>query len=737
MSITYSAGAGTTVTEFAFDCTLGDQAQQTGNNTVVVPNVISGTGTNGQIGTKFSSFVGRLIIIQIAGTQQIRMVTAEAAGTSSTRILTVNENWTSNPVSGNTLHAFYDVDDIETGGAGGGVALSTKTGLYEFSNKLTIGDGTLVTGLQINTGIGYESNDGGATLQNIVKNNGYLYLGYLQAGNPVAGGINTFYNNGANEPTWQWQSGSKGLIADSLLWGQLAYALFYECASGSAVIFNNSKLINLSYASTFFGATLLNCSILGRAATTELIRLSSTSTVNGLYLVRTGGLATASGDTSTESITVKNAVWISNAYYISVNSNKTWYIINPSWLVSTYTDLNWLTSTANYVYDQRSIDAIVQKPDGTKLQNANVLIYENAQLDDLVLETYTNSSGIATGAFTYKKHSTNSATLTYGGHALRVDCWGYVPYISTQISTSYFNGTVVLNTDNNITASSQSSALSSGSGITWNKDTNPSSAIKFTGGSGTLSVGNTVTQATTGASGIVTKIVDGDSTAGTVHLKTRNATAFSNGYGLSNGSGWTATYTNDSQQNFTIWIDANSLSMQTVYDYLAALTSQTTLSATGELIHEWGRDSQVRAFYLGQDGFYTERSYGKGVFVTNYGVGTLDYFTDDNGNTLSVAQSVTLTIKCVDKFNNPINGIRCYIEDGDNEIVLLNKESANVGGNDGITEEPYFYYGTPVDVIVRLRKSPVGGTRYLPFDTVGTIEGNFNLTVVMYEDTNI
>lgn len=730
MSISYGASPGTIVTEFAADETLGSQSQQTGNNTVVVSNTISTAPPgNGQIGTKFPSYVGRLCIINIAGTPQVRMVTAEVAGTTTTRILTVNENWATNPVSGDTIHVFYDVDDIETGGVSGGINLNVRTGLYELTNKLTIGDGSLRTGLQINTAIGLESNDGGATLSHIVKNLGYFYMGYAQAGTPLAGAINTFVNNAVNEPSWQWQSGAKGKIYDSLLWSQLNYSLFYECAVGSAVEFVNSKLIKLSYASTFFGATLTNTSISGNAAAAELIRLSSTTTVNGLVLVKTGGLATASADTTIETVTARGVVFVGNYYLISVNSNKTWKLINPVWQATTYTDFNWLTSTANYVYDQRSIDAIVQTADGTKIQNANVIVYENTVLADLVLETYTTALGVAAGVFTYKLHSTNSSTVTYGGHALRVDGWLYFPFIQAQVSTDYFNGTVVLAPDPAISQTNQATALSDGSTVTWNQDANASSIIAYTGGSGTLAVGSTVTQATSGATGVVTQIADGNSTAGTVHLKSRNGTAFASTYGLS-ASGWSATYTAASEKRYSIWIDGKTLSMQVVHDYLAALTAQTTLSATGELIHEWGKQYQARALYKGSAGFYTGRSGTLGVFVTNFGAGTIAYFTDDAGGTWVPPTSVTLSVTVKDATTGAaVSGATVFLRKVVGDAYVLDA----VTGGSGVVTAPYAYVGSEAIYgrVVKGTSSPL----YQPAPLSGTIESSgFSQTSFLIRD---
>jgi hypothetical protein len=645
VAITYGAGPGTVITSFAMNETLGDQSQQSGDNTVVVSDDISTIG-NGQIGTGFPTYVGRLILIELGATEQYRMVVSQAAGTGNTIILTVGEDWDSNPAQNDTIHVSYNLDDIETGGAGGGIGLNSKSGLYELTNDLTIGNATDPAGLTM-TGLssGVEHDDTGSTLQNFVKNNGYMFAGFTQGGVSANGAIMTWVNNSAGEPSWRIESGGKVLLYGSLIWGQLV-AVYWECANGSDAQFIDTRILSASYASEFFDATLLSVEIDGRGATTELIRFDAGTTVLGLILMATAGLTTASGDTTTESITARDVVFIDNIDNLVINSNKTWYLINPVWTVTTYNDalLNWLTTTANYVYDQRSIDVLAQEADGTVIPNAVVVVHENTTLDDLVLETFTDSNGIAAGVFTLYLHSTGSSTTTYGGHSLRVDAWSYFPFIATQVSTEAFDSVVVLNPDSNIQAASQAAALTAGSGITWNEDTNPSSIISYTAGTGTLSVGNTVTGGTSGADGIVTKIVSGDSSAGTVHLKTRDAVDFSGTETLSNGAGWSATLTNGSQQDFSIWIDGDAKSLQTIHDYLAALTSETTLSATGELIHEWGRDSQARALYIGVDGFTTERSYGLGVFITDYGAGTIDYFTDDAGGTWTPPATTTVTL---------------------------------------------------------------------------------------------
>jgi len=679
---------------------LGSQSQQTGNNTVVVSNTIQLLPQYYLfIGTKYTTYVGRCLVLNPSGTPttQRRVVISQANGTGNTKILTVNRDWDTNPAqTTDSLYVCYDMDDLETGGSNTGVALGARTGTYDWTGVLNIGDGTQYAGLYMGAGEGADIYDNGSTNSLIVKNNARLDMGYRNSsGAFVSGGICLYTHNTAGEPMVQFQSGAKGEIIDALHWGMLV-SMFLENAAGSAITYRGTKFLSATYGTTFFGSSLYDCSVGGRSGASEYIRFNANSTVDGLILEKTAGI-TGTNDTSTETITLRDVVFVNNLAFIILNSNKTFYVINPTWTATTYSNFTWTTSTANYVYDQRSIDAVVQQATGTAIANANVLVYENTTLADLVLETYTNGSGVAAGVFTYKKHSTNSSTVTYGGHAIRVDCWLYLPYAAAQTSTSYFNGTVVLIPDAGIVQTVQATALTDGSGITWNKDTNASSIIEYTAGTGTLSVGNTVTQATSGATGVVTKIVDGDSTAGTVHLKSRNGTAFSGTYGLS-ATAWSATYTASTEQRFAIWIDGNSKSLQTIYDYLAALTAQTTLSATGELIHEWGKQYQVRALYSGASGFYTERSGTLGVFITNAGSGTVQKYTDDAGVTWTPPTSGTLTVTCKNASGFAIEGVRVRIETTGGVLI---SEGSTIGS--GVFTDSYLGIDQAVYVVVRLK----------------------------------
>lgn len=806
MGITYGAGPGSVVTSYAMNETLSDQSQQSNDNTVVVSDDI-GTAGNGQIGTKYATYVGRKVIIELDETdEQERMVISQVAGTGNTIILTVHEDWDVNPVSGDTIHVMYNVDDIETGGAGGGIGLSSKTGLYELSNVLTVGNGTDPAGLLLHDGTALECDDRGADISFQISAEGRFDVGYMAAGQPVNGGVITAYNNTDDERWMYWAASSKGHVNDCLFWSQLKCLDFINL-NNCHVVFRKVKILFGTTGMELMDSEYYDCTIQGKpGVSNQVIRIDADTVIERMVAISMTWFTTAVSSSTTETLTLRDVVFISMTRFINIAANKTWDVINPVWSVveSDQTSLLF-TDTSGVVNERYSIDAIVSEADGTAIQNAVVVIYENTTLADLVLELVSDSDGIVADSWVYKKYvyltSTTMTVTTYGGHALRSDCWLFQPFVASQVASEKFEGGITLLPDNNIAQTTQATAKAAGdpfvdsysesnqssnvrvsggwynsagqtftsgaatkvlskakfyvkkvgsptgtaiaelyatsggvptgsalatsetidvstfgtthslkelifldeyemaastlyciaitytggggtdyldvglddttpthagvgyretsgwyaaggdvcfylevAGIVWNEDTNPSSIIAFTGGSGTLAVGDTVTGGTSGADGVVTKIMAGNSVAGTIHLKTRDAVDFSGTETLSNGSGWTATLTSGSQQDFSIWIDGNDLSFQAIYDYLAALTSETALSATGELIHEWGRDSQGRALYFGASGFYTDRSYGKGIFITKFGAGVLDVFTDDAGGTISfTSYTQTLT----------------------------------------------------------------------------------------------
>jgi len=666
MAITYAAQTGTQITtslvgvntlltqtgaatnEIYIAATGGTTAPSTADDY----NANVGTGTNGLGDT----YVGRIIVVRKGtATQEIRIINAATYATN-VQTLTINEQWLIQPATAEAYDVCYEPGDIEDGGAGGGINLNSKTGLYELSNTLTVNS----TGfMQIANGNALELDDDGANVSVIIQSGGYYMAGLEASGAYISGGIMPSYNNSTGEPSTQVQSGGWAFIYDTLIWAQLVGQQF-ECADGSNGHFYRVKWLNMTDELHLFDAEVRDSSASGKAATTDIVRFDAGSDVIGLVLSNVSQ-ADTTATTTTETIVLRDVLFTNVINYITIRDNKTWEMLNPVWPVIDHTDFDETNVTATAaINDRTTVDTVVQEADGTKLQNALVNIYTHEQsidggaatsVGDLHLELVTDVDGIAGDSFIYTAYNwtTGAGTNTvYSGHALQAGKWLYSPFVATQSSADEFDGTIVLAADPDIVQTTQATALTAGAGITWNEDTNPSEIFDFTLGSGTLLVGMELTFAPSGAIGTITVSLDGDSVAGTLHLSTRNATAIANGDTFSRTGGtagtFSGTYTNDTKQPFAIYMDGNSLSYQTIYDYIAAKMTETTLSADGELFWEWCRDIQTQPLYSTGSSFYTEQSGSKGIIIVNTGAGTIDYFTDDTGTTWVPPTSYTLTM---------------------------------------------------------------------------------------------
>lgn len=857
MAITYSSPNGTIITSAAMDETLGDQSQQTGNNTVVVSDDIVTAG-NGQIGTN-TAYDTRLIIIdQGLSSEQIRMCISDVAGTGNTRILTVHEDWDTNPAQNDTIHVAYQMDDIENGGASGGVTFTARSGLYDFTNTLTIGNATDFAFLQLCFSESMIINDSKATSspEFIVENNGWFQVGYLHAGQAINGGYISGDNDADGEEIWDILDGGYLFLYDLVfknVLNDLKWEIVYAASPvASKVSTKDLKFYQAAYNVNLSYGTWDAIKWTGASNANDYVRITDDTTIIDWILISTNGFHTIDGDTNTETVIVRDVLFVDNSTLITVNSNKTWDVINPTWSVDTFShdDILFLTATSNSVNEKYSLDLIVQQTDGTKLQDTVAVIYEGTQ-DDLVQELVSGSTGLIAGSWIYRtmidaqtgpaaaevteittvadvsgtlsgtcwhldqpsggyyvwydngvptdpapasrtgiqvsylenddantiasgtsvaidavtgfgaSYAANVVTVTndnngfaddaqngspssgfsflvttdgenislgvtlYSDHAYRVDKWLYLPFAAALTSDEALVSTVTLISDGNISETTQSTALAAGSAVDWHEDTYPSSIIDYTAGNGTVVAESSIIGLTSTASGIATEIMSGDSTAGTVHLKDRNAVDFSDGETVSGtGTGWSATYTASTQQDFSIWVDGGNTDLQVIHDYFAAHTSQTTLSGLGELIHEWGRDEQTRAIYKTGSNFYTEQSYSKGIIIVDYGAGSISYFTDDTDVTWTPPAQVTLSIKVIDEDQVDIENAWCYIEDS-SQVELMNEQSLG----DGTASEGYTYTGDE-SVLVRVRKYGYKAGR-----TSATIPGGgLNLTITLIAD---
>jgi hypothetical protein len=660
MAITYSAGTGTIITSYAGNGTITGATA----NTVTVGSTLANSN-NGQIGTAKPGYTGRLIIIDLdQPTEQTRFVTSES-GTGPVT-LTLSEDFTTTPSSGDTYHVFYVLDDITT--VNNAVNLNSKTGLYEFSRVLSIGpSGGGSAGLCVLDGEGVEHDDNGNSASVVINTGGRYQYGLLQGGKGIRGGIGVFYNNTKGEPSVTIIQLGDFLSYGATWWSQRV-ALNFVGPQG-----RDNSFVSLSDEFNLSNTSFSNSSILGRGDADEYSTYAGTSNVTFTELVFANNAGVRlSGGLGTPTVTFAQCTWAGTSDFITFDAvSRVAHVVDPTWAVTSHTDLVFNQVSGTACSERTSYRVLVQDGSASAIANANVIIDEDLTLQDLVIEDVSDGTGLAEGSFEYKRY-VSTGTTTRGTHSLRVDGWTYYPFVAPITSNEPFSSTISLSEDTAITETVQSTAISTGASVTWNQDTNPSSIIEWSGGSGTLSVGDTIT-ASGGATGVVTEILSGDNTAGEAHLETRNGTAFANTNTLANGSGWTANYVADSEQRFTIWIDgASSVTYRQLYDYLAALTAQTTLSATGELIHEWGKGNQPRALYSGDGNlFNTVRSGTEGVAVVNVldGGGNLDYLRADDGTFWTPPTTYDLTV----------TGVL-----GNSEIRVYEYPSRFSGGNDSI-----------------------------------------------------
>lgn len=740
MAITYGASAGTKLLSAAMDEALGSQIQQTGNNTVVVSDLLSVIG-NGNIGSGTlgvgDSYLKRRVIINIGGTEQERKVIADVAGTGTTRILTVHEDWDVNPVSTDTIHVSYQLADILEGGAGGGISFATKTGLWTLTRILTIGNGIDIAFLAMDSGEALEQADRSAADSFLVENNGYFRLGYYSGGQAISGGVMAITAATNDEPAQTFAAGSNVAILDSLIWAQVAN-LSQISSPTAKVVYEKTKLLKATLELELYGDTLKDVVIAGSGGATEKVLVDANTVMDGAVISDVNRVIATGGTPS-----LKNATFVGVPDYVEVNGGGL-VLVNVSWDVLDYTDLTF--TTGHLVYEDSSLDVKVQKADGTVLPDSVVSMYEGLNGDGLfqIPSSYaviSDASGEVSGSFAAKLH-TNAATTLYGNYALQIGKWLYLSFVAAQDAATKFDGPIVLSIDQNIIETNQANALANGSGITLNEDTNPSEIIEFNTGSGTLADGMIITFAPSGAVGTITTLMSGDSVAGEMHLNARNAVAIANGDTFSRTGGtagtFSGTYVADSAQKFTKWIDGQSKSYQQIYEYFAAVTTDVAADFSittyiGRLILEWCRDQQAQLLYNTGSSFKTERSYGKGVVIVNAGAGSIDYFTDDAGLQWTPPSSVTLAITVSDKKTLlPILNAQTSIHLKDSPFTELLNVDTNASG---LATSAYTGV-TPVDIVWKSRKSEVtDDPRYYAKSGLGTIESNgFTLDVALEQN---
>lgn len=380
--------------------------------------------------------------------------------------------------------------------------------------------------------------------------------------------------------------------------------------------------------------------------TTASFTIVNPKTIEGsrFNILQSNGF-TSRNDSSIETLTVSDHDFTTLERYLYVYAKKTWNIIDPTWAVITgnQTKITFAINDDNSVNELYSLNLTVQEPDGTLLQNAYTYVYEGLLNQNLPSNNRqaTNISGFATSNILTRIFTDNAGTslnvVSYGEFALKVYKYTYFPFVGSLTVNQQLNQTTTLTVDSGISEPVQATAITSGSGIVVTEHTTqPLKVINYDGGTIAFADNDVVIGQTSGAQGTIREII-GDTASGTLVLHSWNGTNFTNDenlqvssttYAISNISG-----TGSFNQNYRWEIQCNSLSLQIVYNYLAAKMAEATPDAIFIDAIEWGEAEQSQLLYTGANGYFTERnvSLTQGVWLSRRGVGTIAYMTSDAG----------------------------------------------------------------------------------------------------------
>ena len=737
MAITYSAGAGTTVTTSAKNGTV---KSFTGGKVRLQDPI--GTANNGNLMAS-PTYVSRLIYISGGtGVGQTRFITGQTTGLGDGDDvdLDVSEPWETNPDGTSTYELSYIVEDCATLA---GLAYVTRSGFWEWKRRCTInGSGTFAWLFLAGDKTTEWYDNSSTTVGSMnVASNGRLDSGYDQAGASVFGNANVGTNAVAGELALGVSSGGFTRLYDFALYCTVQNNLISHAGTS---IWAKGKTQTCSYVTLLGGTmTISGWTFSGAGTTNDTIRIEDTITINSMVMEGMYGFESLD-DTLTETLEVRNCAFVNSAgRSIRVHDDKTWNMVNPVGLAGNSTEISFEVDDLNEVNKLFSLAITVTEPDGTEIVDADCYVYEGLLNQDLPTANRvdTDSNGVASTDVLVEKYTFPSSvftTTTSGDHALKVYEWLKTPFVTALVPDFTVTGGlsvgVTLIADPNIVQTTQATAITAGSGITIERPTNPTTLLSYDTGTIAFAVGNTVTGLSSGATGIVTEVTEGDTTSGRIHLRARNSTAFTAGEQLQVSAVTNAQATNPLVAlDYSTHIDCNALSLQTVYDYWAARQAEDTIGADGITSLEWGEGEHAQIVFAdGGGAFRTERNVGltDGVFLSDRGAGSITYMTNDGGTQYTPPTSVTLSVTVLDSSGTPVATAQVAIYDSSN-VQLMNEDT----NGSGIATEPY-NYTSPEAVTWRVRKTSPGTTRYLPNDGSGTITAaGFSTTVTLNVDS--
>lgn len=725
MAITTNATTGLIVTTAAKNGTLPGQTPA-GQDQIIFDTTIATNNGNLEV---TPTFVGRKVIVRRGQSNEetAKIVVIDGTGLTGT----LHQSWTTKPSSGETYHVSYEMDDVATLT---GLTLVAKTNIYDFSRQLTVGDGTNFAYLAAIDGIAISNDDipstgyAGVT----IESNGRLDIGYLAGEVPVGGtywfGVQTV--NGAVD--YLFKSGSTIFLYDGVF-RSAKTSLAISSSNHTRGVIQGCKFFDNGQATKIFSGSWTDINFAGTVnSSAETITLSGAANVKNWTLTSMSGVTSLDNQAS-ESLSFRDFNFVQNPRLVTVYKNKYWYVTNPTWSpVLTNQNHFWFSGSSNFINEYFSFDGNAQTAAGSSISGSEFYIYEGKLSSSLANSASSNVSGAVSFDILHRTFSSASGGSVnesrYGQFALKVYKYPYSPFVSSiLVGSGALAPSVTLIEDASVTQPNFDGAIFSGSNITISASQYSTTLLTFISNSLALTVGETVTGATSTASGVVVEVPETGSLSGKIYLRHRNGTGFVSGERL-NGSvaGASAATASLPVYNFKWEVSGSNKSLGIIYDYCSALLASQSIGESIKKAISWGEAEHGLIFKSNGSEYYTDRNINKkqGVYVSRKGAGNISYFTDDSGSIYVPPTSVTLTL------NNVISGSRCLIQDVSGNILM------SKGAESSTVSEPYTYIGD-VEITVRVRKSS-DSPKYLPYESGGTIStSGFSLTVNQILDSII
>jgi len=722
MAITSSAGDGIRITTAAKNGTLASQA---GINSDQIKFDTTWAAVNN--GNTVGVLLGRLIILRRGtATEEVRKITV---GTTADTTITVHEAWTVAPTSGDTYHVSYSPGDctLLTG-----CSLSTKTGVYEFTRRLSVGNAGASPAFAyfaITDQSAVEAYDNATTPTIVIESNGRFDIGYTFGGEPVGGGIIHCLQNVTSEITFQFNSGSYAkfydptIIAFRALLNWYCFGPLASDTVGARMDIQNAKIINHGRQIEFNATGSYNNIVWATPLTPTSIQgvwVGPSSTVDGWtlagpYFTSSGsvGITTAGGVVS-QSIEVRNVTWVAPASWnIVVAQSRSWSVVNPTWTINTasHANIGWGgTGNLGEVLEKYSFALATVSSSGDSISGSSAYIYEGRTNKDLPNYGSSDVSGAYSTDITTRRFTSGSTTLIVtqsGDFALKVYRYGFTSFAGGLTVDEPIEQQVTLTLDTNLDAANETLALAAGSSSIGpikhspgQTDPLPLKVFHYLSGSGTEpSTGQLVSGTLSTANGRVLEVAYGDNLDAYLVLSGWSGKQFHENETIGNGAGWSAKTDLSASaasfdEEFTWEYNCADYSLQTVYDYDRAAMAKLPQLMTASFLRaiEWGEDEQTHMLYSNGTSYFTQRNANlkQGVWLSNRGAGTINYMTSDSGSLFTPPTTVTFEI----------TGLKT-----DSEVRIYNATTdEEISGTDSTVSSTfsysYVYSGAAIDIYV-------------------------------------